>query len=159
MFFLAASFLLFQAPASEPDVQSALRRFTKVYAAVEREAADPVDPDRAIYGGAITGMLRQLDPHSVFLDADQFHQLQQMQQSTSKGFGSVVSVVPGRVIFLQTLPGTPSGRAGLAPGDEILAINGIRLDQLEIEQLIDLLGASRRQQVRLEVRRPGNARA
>ena len=158
MFFLAASFLLFQAPASEPDVQSALRRFTEVYAAVEREAADPVDPDRAIYGGAITGMLRQLDPHSVFLDADQFHQLQQMQQSTSKGFGSVVSVVPGRVIFLQTLPGTPSGRAGLAPGDEILAINGIRLDQLEIEQLIDLLGASRRQQVRLEVRRPGNAR-
>jgi carboxyl-terminal processing protease len=154
----AAALLLLQAPASTNDVESALRRFASVYAAVEREAADPVEPAKAIYEGAIPGMLRRLDPHSVFLDAAQFQQLKQLQQSTSKGFGSVVSVVPGRVIFLQTLPGTPSGRAGLGPGDEILAINGIRLDQLEMEQLIGLLGEARREQVRLDVRRPGNAR-
>lgn len=153
-----AALLLLQAPASEPDVQAALRRFMSVYAAVEREAADPVEPSRAIYEGAIPGMLRRLDPHSVFLDAGQFQQLKQLQQSTSKGFGSVVSVVPGRVIFLQTLPGTPSARAGLGPGDEILAINGIRLDQLELEQLIGLLGEARRHEVRMDVRRPGNAR-
>lgn len=155
---LAAAFLLLQAPASAPDIQEVLRRFTSVYAAVEREAADQIDPARAIYEGAIPGMLRRLDPHSVFMDAGQFQQLKQLQQSTSKGFGSVVSVVPGRVIFLQTLPGTPSGRAGLGPGDEIVAINGIRLDRLEIEQLIGLLGEARREQVRLDVRRPGNAR-
>ncbi len=154
----AAALFLFQARASAPDVEESLRRFTSVYAAVEQEAADPIDPAHAIFEGAIPGMLRRLDPHSVFLDAAQFQQLKQLQQSTSKGFGSVVSVVPGRVIFLQTLPGTPSARAGLGPGDEILAINGIRLDQLEMEQLIGLLGEARRQQVRIDVRRPGNAR-
>jgi carboxyl-terminal processing protease len=154
----AAALLLLQASATTNDVEAALRRFASAYAAVEREAADPVEPAKAIYEGAIPGMLRRLDPHSVFLDATQFQQLKQLQQSTSKGFGSVVSVVPGRVIFLQTLPGTPSGRAGLGPGDEILAINGIRLDQLEMEQLIGLLGEARRDRVRLDVRRPGNAR-
>ena len=65
-----------------------------------------------------------LDPHSVFFDPGQFEQLKKMESSTQKGFGSVVSLLPGRVIVLQTLPGTPSAKAGLSPGDEILAING-----------------------------------
>ena len=49
----------------------------------------------------------------------QFEQLKKMQESTQKGFGSVVSLLPGRVIVLQTLPGTPSAKAGLMPGDVI----------------------------------------
>ena len=55
-----------------------------------------------------------------------FEQLKQMEKSERKGFGTVVSVLPGRVIVLQTLPGTPSAKAGLQPGDEILAINNVR---------------------------------
>ena len=45
-------------------------------------------------------MLRTLDPHSSFFDPEQFQQLQQMEKSEQKGFGSVVSVLPGRVIVL-----------------------------------------------------------
>jgi len=74
-----------------------------------------------IYGGAIPGMLRVLDPHSVFFDRDQFEQLRQMQSSVSKGFGSVVSVLPGRVIILQTQSGSPSQRAGLLPATRFWA--------------------------------------
>jgi carboxyl-terminal processing protease len=70
----------------------------------------------------------------------------------------VVSVLPGRVIVLQTLPGTPSAKSGLSPGDEILAINGYVLAQLEFEQLVQLLGAARQQVAQLTVRRPGNSR-
>ena len=66
--------------------------------------------DKAIYEGAIPSMLRQLDPHTQFFDPSQFQQLKQMEESEQKGFGSVVSVLPGQVIFLQTLPGTPSKR-------------------------------------------------
>jgi carboxyl-terminal processing protease len=106
----------------------------------------------------IPGMLRRLDPHSVFFDPQQFEQLKQLETSTRKGFGSVVSVLPGRVIVLQTLPGTPSAKSGMSPGDEILAINNIRLDRLDLEQLIGLLQQSRQQPARLAVRRPGNAR-
>ena len=57
------------------------------------ESADPVSLDAAIYEGAIPGMLRTLDPHSSFFDPEQFQQLQQMEKSEQKGFGSVVSVL------------------------------------------------------------------
>jgi len=153
--------LLFAAqPAAEvwPDVQAELKRFTEVYSVVEQEAADPVDSYKAIYGGAIPGMLKRLDPHSVFFDPDQFAQLKELEKATQKGFGSVVSILPGRVIVLQTLPGTPSARSGIEPGDEILAVNGIRLDRLGVEQLVSLLGQSRRRRVKLDVRRPGSAK-
>jgi carboxyl-terminal processing protease len=155
--FLPALLFLFADAEPEP-VDLALKRFVEAYAIVEQNAADPINPAQAIYEGAIPGMLRRLDPHSVFFDPGQFEQLKDLEKSTRKGFGSVVSILPGRVIVLQTLPGTPSAKSGMIPGDEIIAINGIRLDRLEIEQLIQLLQASRQNQVSLHVRRPGSAR-
>jgi carboxyl-terminal processing protease len=103
-------------------------------------------------------MLKTLDPHSIFFDPGQYEQLKQMEKSEQKGFGTVVSVLPGRVIVLQTMPGTPSAKAGLAAGDEILAINGYVLSQLEFEQLVELLSVARQKQAVLDVRKPGNAR-
>src|SRR5579863_1105980 len=129
-----------------------------VFVAVEQESADPVSLDAAIYEGAIPGMLRTLDPHSSFFDPGQFRQLQEMEKSEQKGFGSVVSVLPGRVIVLQVLPSTPSAKAGLSAGDEILAINNIALARLEFEQLVQLLGAARQQEVALDIRHPGESR-
>ena len=119
----------------------------------------PCRPNQAIYQGAIPGMLRTLDPHSIFFDPDQFQQLQQMQRSEPKGFGTIVSMLPGRVIVLQTMEGSPSAKAGLSAGDEILAINNIPLSQLEPDQLIQLLGQARQHDVALDVRQPGNAQA
>ena len=107
-----------------------------------------------LLSGAIPGLLRKLDPHSVFFDPGQFEQLKKMEASTQKGFGSVVSLLPGRVIVLQTLPGTPSAKAGLLPGDEILAVNGYIIGQLDTEQITQLLTQSRQQQAQLDVRRP-----
>ena len=54
--------------ASAGDIQDSYRSFTKVLAIVERNYADPVDTDKAIYDGAIPGMLHVLDPHSNFFD-------------------------------------------------------------------------------------------
>src|SRR6202012_5748606 len=107
------------------------------------QAADPVVSDTAFYQGAIPGMLRTLDPHSIFFDPGQFEQLKQMQKSESKGFGSIVSVLPGRVIVLQAMEGTPSAKAGLTAGDEIVAINGYEIARLEFEQLVELLTVAR----------------
>ena len=84
-----------------------------------------------VYEGAIPSMLRQLDPHTQFFDPAQFQQLKQMQESEQKGFGSVVSVLPGQVIFLQTLPGTPSNKAGIQAGDELIAINNYAIRRLD----------------------------
>ncbi len=149
---------LFLFASDTEGLEKHIKSFIDVFSTVQREAADPVQADRAFYEGAIPGMLRRLDPHSVFFDPGQYEQLKQMENSERKGFGSVVSVVPGRVTVLQTLPGTPSGKSGLAPGDEILAINGIPLGRLEFEQLLQLLSEARQIKVVLDVRRPGNVR-
>ena len=140
------------------DLDSEIKSFISVYAQVEGNAADPVTSDQALYQGAIPGLLRVLDPHSVFFDPGQFDQLKRMEASTQKGFGSVVSVLPGRVIVLQTLPGTPSAKAGLSPGDDIVAVNGYVIAQFDIDQITELLTESRQRPARLEVRRPGAAR-
>jgi carboxyl-terminal processing protease len=153
---LPALLLLSGAPAAD-DISEQVKKFTEVYAVVEREAADPVVPAKAIYDGAIPGMLRRLDPHSIFFDPDQFQQLKHLETSTEKGFGSIVSLLPGRVIVLQTLPGTPSAKAGLAAGDEVLAVNGIALARFDIEQLAELLSQLRQKPVRLDVRRSGQS--
>ena len=140
---------------AQDDLDRQLRDVIGAYSLAAEHAADPVDSEKAMYAGAIPAMLRKLDPHSVFFDPEQFEQLKRMETSTSKGFGSVVSILPGRVIVLQTLAGTPSQKAGLSPGDEILAINGYIVGQLDIEQLPQLLEQSRQRQARLDVRRPG----
>jgi carboxyl-terminal processing protease len=150
--------LLTFAASAEENLEPLVKRIIDVYVIAEQNAADPVEPGRAFYEGAIPGMLRRLDPHSTFFDPGQFEQLRQLERATTKGFGSVVSVLPGRVIILQTLPDTPSARSGLAPGDEILSVNGFRLAGLNPEELVGLLGESRQRQVQLDVRKPGNAR-
>jgi carboxyl-terminal processing protease len=143
--------------AAQEDLEAPLRSFISALTTASANAADPINTEHVFYTGAIPRLLNQLDPHSVFFDRDQFEQLRRMETSTQKGFGSVVSILPGRVIVLQTLPGTPSAKAGLSPGDEILAINGYIIGQLDLEQLPQLLEASRQHPARLDVRRPGRA--
>src|ERR1700688_4885103 len=53
---------------TESDVKDSLKQFTDVYSVIEENYAEPVNPDKAIYNGAIPGMLHSLDPHSNFFD-------------------------------------------------------------------------------------------
>lgn len=135
-----------------------LKQFVTVFSAVRSEAADPGDVDKMIYGGAIPSMLRPLDPHTQFFDPSQFDQLRQMESSEQKGFGSIVSVIPGRVIFLQTLAGTPSNKAGIQPGDELVAIGNVIIQNLEPDGIIQLLTQARQQKISVLVRRAGSTR-
>ncbi|HTX35568.1 MAG TPA: S41 family peptidase [Bryobacteraceae bacterium] len=150
---LAASTLL-----AADDLPSQMKSVLDAYMAAERNAADPVNMEGIFYQGAIPALLRGLDPHSIFFNPDQFDQLRKMEQSEQKGFGSVVSLLPGRVIILQTVAGTPSAKAGLLPGDEILAINGYLISRLDLDQLTQLLSQSRQRPAQLDVRRPGAMR-
>jgi len=116
MFSLFPALLLLTPPApSDGDLPAQLQHFVDVYSVVEREAADPIAPDKAIFQGAIPAMLRRLDPHSVFLDPDQFQQLKDMETSTRKGFGSIVSVLPGRVSCFRCSPALPRRSPASAP--------------------------------------------
>jgi len=144
--------------AAEDDLASRMKSVIEAYSILERNAADPIESEQAFFQGAIPGLLRQLDPHSVFFDPGQFEQLKKMQSSTQKGFGSVVSLLPGRVIVLQALPGTPSAKAGLLPGDEVLPVNGYVISRLDVDQITQLLSQSRQQQAQLDVRHADSSR-
>jgi carboxyl-terminal processing protease len=155
---LACACLSFAADAPKDDDARQMKRFIDAYKILEQNAADPFELDQAFYQGAIPGLLRHLDPHSVFFDPGQYEQLQRMESSEQKGFGTVVSVLPGRVVVLQTSPNTPSEKAGMAPGDEILAVNNYRLDRLTSDQIMGLLGESKQKPAALVVRRPGDSK-
>lgn len=155
------SFMVTPLKAADPPPgqdEREMKRFIDALKIMEDNAAMPFDIDQAFYQGAIPGMLRHLDPHSVFFDPDQYAQMKQMETSTSKGFGTVVSILPGRVLVLQTMPNSPSAKSGMMPGDEILAVNNYRLDRLELDQIVELLNESKQKPARLVVHHPGNAR-
>lgn len=130
-----------------------VKRFVDVFSLIEQNSAEPLQHAPAFESGVLPAMLRKLDPHSVFFNKDQFEQLREMETSTRKGFGSIVSVLPGRVIVLQTMPASPSERAGLQPGDEIIAINGVALSRFDMEQMVEYLTYTRQKDALLSVRR------
>ena len=160
---LLAALLFLVAPGLYPqtssapsdDVTAQAMKFTAIYGALEQHYVEPVDPDHAIFDGGIRGMLSALDPFCAFLDRDQFELMKQQARGESIGFGSILYVSVRKVLILQTAQGSPSFRAGLAPGDEIVAINGERVDRLDFQSLIDLLKSSRSRPVRLGVIHPG----
>jgi len=152
---LGAPALSGQSQVPEDEVTRAVIQFTRVYSAVQENFMDPVDSQQAIYNGGIRGALAELDPFSNFFDPDQLDQLKQFAVGKTKGFGSVLYVQPGKILVLQTAEGSPSRRAGLGPGDEIVSVNGTRIDRLDMQSLVDLLQRSRSQTVRLGVIRPG----
>lgn len=140
------------------DLAPLIKQFVDVLNVVQTQAADKPDGDKMIYEGAIPSMLRKLDPHTQFFDPSQFQQLKQMQDSEQKGFGSVVSVSPGHVLFLETVPGTPSNKAGIQPGDELVAVNNIAIQPLDPQQIIELLTEARQQKITVYIRRQGFSR-
>ena len=140
------------------DLVPYVKQFVDVLSLVKSESSDPQEANKMIYEGAIPSMLRQLDPHTQFFDPGQFQQLKQMQDSEQKGFGSVVSVLPGQVIFLQTLPGTPSNKAGIQAGDSLVAVNNIGIQSLDPQQIMELLTEARQQKITVYIRRQGYQR-
>src|SRR4051812_5238323 len=80
--------------AAEPEtgLRQGLASFTRAFALIEANFADPVPADQTIYQGAIQGMLRTLDPHSNFLDPKAYELLQQDQRGQYYGVGMEINM-------------------------------------------------------------------
>ena len=117
-----------------------------------------MNPDQAFYQGAVPGCCTISIPTRFSSIPASSSSSSRWKPPPAKGFGSVVSVLPGRVVVLQTLAETPSEKAGMTPGDEILAVNNYRLDRLDPDQIVELLNESKQKPAQLVVRRPGNTR-
>jgi carboxyl-terminal processing protease len=146
------------AASSEDDTHAAVDSFTKVYALVEQNFADPVTGDKAIYKGAIPGMLRTLDPHSNFFDPRDFQLLREDQRGHYFGVGMQIGpsrLGNGKTIVISPFPGSPAYKAGIRPGDNILAVDDKPTDKLTLTEIADLLKGPRGTRVKVTIGREG----
>jgi len=143
------------ASGPEDDVKNNLQAFSRVYDAVEGNFADKLDADKAIYKGAIPGMLHTLDPHSNFFDPKDFKGLREDQRGHYFGVGMQVGPRDGKTIVIAPFGGSPAYRAGLRPGDIILEVNDKRTDNLTTSDVADLLKGPKGTKVQIVVGRDG----
>ena len=145
------------APGSgDAQVKTDLQQFSTVYSVVEQNYADPLDADKAIYDGAIPGMLRVLDPHSNFFDPKAYGLLREEQSGRYYGVGMSVGPRNNKVIVIAPFVGTPAYRAGIRPGDVIAAVDGKPTDNLSVSEVADLLKGAKGTIVRITLLREGS---
>src|SRR5437588_4704305 len=143
-------------PSSDSDVKDSLKQFTQVYQVVEDNYAEPVNADKAIYNGAIPGMLHALDPHSNFFDPKSYSLLREEQRGKYYGVGMTVGPRNNKVIVIAPFVGTPAYRAGIRPGDIIAAVDGKSTDNMSTSDVADLLKGPKGTTVRITILREGS---
>src|SRR5260370_9461738 len=139
--------------SSPADLNDSLRNFSQVYTVVEQNYADQVDPEKAIYNGAIPGMLRVLDPHSNFFDPKSYSLLREEQRGKYYGVGMQVGPRNNKVIVIAPFVGTPAYRAGIRPGDIIIAVDGKPTDNLDTTAVAEMLKGPKGTTVKITVLR------
>src|SRR6266851_3966155 len=141
--------------ASADDYQTAVRDFTRVLNVVQNNYADTVDVDKAVYQGAIPGMLRMLDPHSSFFDAKQFSLLREDQQGKYYGVGMIVAPRENHTVVMAPYAGAPAYNAGIRPGDVIVKVDDKSTDGLTTSEVADMLKGPKGTIVKITVSREG----
>jgi len=151
-----------QSASDESAVRDSLHQFTDVYAIVEQNYAEKMDTDRAdkaIYDGAIPGMLHTLDPHSNFYDPKAFAQMREDQHGRYYGVGMTIQPqqIDGalRIVVVSPYEGTPSFKAGIKPGDIIVSVDGKPTDGLDSAAVASMLKGPRGTHVVVMMSREG----
>jgi carboxyl-terminal processing protease len=142
-------------PSSDSDIKDSLKQFTQVYQVVEDNYAEPVNADKAIYNGAIPGMLHALDPHSNFFDPKSYSLLREEQRGKYYGVGMTVGPRNNKVIVIFPFVGTPAYKAGIHPGDVIIAVDGKATDNMSTSDVADLLKGPKGTTVHITILREG----
>ena len=144
------------AAAPENDVEKGLELFTSVYHLTEENSADKIDPDKAIYRGAIPGMLRTLDPHSTFFDVKDFQNLREEQRGVYFGVGMTIQPNrEGRPVVVAPFTGSPAYKAGIRPGDLIMEVNDKTTNGLNTSQVAEMLKGPKGTPVQIKIAREG----
>jgi carboxyl-terminal processing protease len=144
--------------AHEDDFSNSVSSFSKVLDIVQQNYATPVDVERAVYSGAVPGMLRVLDPHSNFFDPRSFASLREEERGRYFGVGMSIWIArDGRIAVIDPYVDAPAFQAGLRAGDIILGVDGKSTDGLTVSDVAELLRGPRASLATVTVQREGNA--
>ncbi len=147
-----------QAAEKEKEEDTGYAQISVFARAVQLIRQDYVDSKKVSYHdliyAAMKGMLASLDPHSQFMDPDDFRDMQDDTRSRFNGLGIEVSVKNGLLTVITPMEDTPAARAGILSGDQILRINGNSTEKMELQDAINVLRGAPGQKVTLTIMRP-----
>lgn len=143
--------------AQSPDTLplEEIQRFAEVFDKIKRDYVETVS-DRELLTYAIRGMLSGLDPHSVYLDASGYENLQVDTEGQFGGLGIEITVEQGLLTVVSPIDDTPAARAGILAGDIITQIDGTKTLGMSQAQTIDILRGKPGTKVKLMIRRDGD---
>ncbi|MDP3440778.1 MAG: S41 family peptidase [Azonexus sp.] len=161
--FIAGALLSLQIPAlADKEVKPGLpieelRTFAEVYGAIKQGYVEPVE-DKKMISNAISGMLSNLDPHSAYLDADAFKDLQVGTQGEFGGLGIEVGMEDGLVKVVSPIEDTPAYRAGIKTGDLIFKLDDTLVKGLTLSDAVKKMRGKPKTPIKLTILRKGEGK-
>jgi len=146
-----------QRDARSPLPLEELRQFSDVFGAIKANYVENVE-DKKLITEAISGMLSGLDPHSAYLDADAFKELQVGTQGEFGGLGIEVGIEDGFIKVVSPIEDTPAARAGIKSGDLIIKIDEKPTKGLPLNEAVKLMRGKPKTQITLTISRKGENR-
>ncbi len=126
----------------------------QVMGIISKRYVEPVD-EKKLVKGAISGMLASLDPHSAYLPADSFKEMEISTSGSFGGLGLEISVKEGRLTVIAPIEGTPAQRAGIKAGDHIALIDGVPTGDMTISDAVKRMRGPKDTRVTLTLLRKG----
>lgn len=130
----------------------ALKTFVDVFDAIKKNYVNEVS-NQTLMEYAIRGMLARLDPHSAYMNNDEFEAFKQESEGEFAGIGVVLDIKAGSISVVSAIEGSPAARAGIASGDIILQINGQNVADLTLAETDKLLDGDVGSTITLTVQR------
>jgi carboxyl-terminal processing protease len=132
-----------------------LHAFSEVFDKIKQDYVEPVS-DKTLLDGAIRGMLAGLDPHSAYLDRDDYKELQVGTTGEFGGLGIEVGMEDGFVKVISPIDDTPAQRAGVQPGDLVIRLDNKPVKGLSLKEAVDLMRGKPGTQITLTIIREGS---
>jgi carboxyl-terminal processing protease len=151
--YLAAS----RTAKTDDTEQAGLRLFKEALEDIHSEYVDGKDLTyRQLVYSALKGAVSKLDPHSEFLDADSFQELQDDTEGQFGGVGLMVGMKDGQITVIAPMDDTPGSRAGILSGDRIVKVEGKSVEKMALPEVVKMLRGDPGSKVSLTVERPGS---
>lgn len=137
---------------SQEETYRQLGLFGDVFQRVRESYVDEVD-DKELIEAAINGMLRSLDPHSSYLDTDNFNSMQVQTKGRFGGLGIEITMEKGMVKVVSPIDDTPAAKAGLQPEDYIIAVDDESIIGMALSDAVDRLRGKVGSKVTVKIQR------